>query len=121
MRELDVPTEDLDPGVRGLVRWLRANGFDTIDSGDGRSKLVDGHPMKEEALPFAHVFISAQPDQLTLEADRLRGLLGEYGVTVEALRPHGRGRPRIEASYCPVDRRGVLALLHVTDLHLVTG
>jgi len=29
--------DGLNPGIRRLVVWLRANGFDTCDSGDGQT------------------------------------------------------------------------------------
>jgi hypothetical protein len=34
-------TGTLNPGIARLVHWLRATGFDTIDSGDGRTREHD--------------------------------------------------------------------------------
>lgn len=39
----EVDYEALDPGIREVVRYLRGLGYDTTDSGDGESKLVDGY------------------------------------------------------------------------------
>lgn len=50
----DFPYEELDPGIRELVKLLHDNGWSTMDSGDGVTKLQDGddHP---GVLPFPHV------------------------------------------------------------------
>lgn len=36
------PWDELDPGIRGVVRALWEMGFDTTDSGDGRFKATLG-------------------------------------------------------------------------------
>lgn len=68
----DVPWDDLDPGIYGAVKELRALGMDTFDSGDGRFKAsLPGHG---EDGPYgysdtAHVFIKArdlQTEMLTI-------------------------------------------------------
>lgn len=38
----DIDPMTLDPGVRRLVMWLRAQDFKTSDSGDGVTKIADG-------------------------------------------------------------------------------
>lgn len=51
MQKLSPETiEALDPGIRRTVLWLRQMGFETTDSGDGRSK-----PKDEEVEPYPHV------------------------------------------------------------------
>lgn len=85
----------LDPGVRELVRELRAAGFDTTDSGDG-SKVT----WQEGALPFRHVVAQVEPADLIREAHRLQALAGHLGLT-------GWG---IEASYSPADGVALLVL-----------
>jgi hypothetical protein len=50
MSSNDLNVDELDPGIRDLVVYLRACGWDTIDSGDG-SKVGE----MECALPYRHV------------------------------------------------------------------
>ncbi len=38
---MDVDYNDMDEGIRDLVKALNEAGFETIDSGDGRSKFLD--------------------------------------------------------------------------------
>lgn len=77
--------EQLDPGIRGIVRTLREAGFETTDSGDGVSKLgagiVDDGVM--EVLDMPHVAAKVSVDAMVGEAQRLQRLLGE-DWTVEA-------------------------------------
>jgi hypothetical protein len=41
-----VPWDNLDPGIRRLVRLLVDHGFETTDSGDNVSKFdADGKPL----------------------------------------------------------------------------
>ncbi len=39
--------DQLDPGIRGVVRVLHQNGYETTDSGDGVTKPAAGWPAKE--------------------------------------------------------------------------
>ena len=50
--------DQLDPGIRKTVRWLRSLGYETTDSGDGRSKDLSD----TDNLDVPHVAI-ALPDQ----------------------------------------------------------
>ena len=70
--------EQLDPGVREVVRLLHQHGFVTTDSGDGVSK-----PQDEIEIPSPHVVCTVKPAYLLNEADNLAGLLGSEW-TVEA-------------------------------------
>lgn len=70
----DLNYDALDPGVRDVVRKLRAAGFETTDSGDGKSKA---DLIKEGcALDFAHVFSVVPKDLMCWEAERMQDLLG---------------------------------------------
>lgn len=89
---MQVPYDEIDPGIRRVVRWLNDHGFSTNDSGDGRTKLTgDGKPLPERdssdqgyncVLPFPHVVMSVPVDQLGSECDRLRDLLIEQDIPV---------------------------------------
>lgn len=97
---------DVDAGVRELVAWLNEHDFFTVDSGDGESKPADEH-----VLDVPHVFcVIVRDEMLTEEARRLASLLREEGVRLTA----GDGA-YVEASYNPVDDRGVIGLFGVND------
>jgi hypothetical protein len=75
--------DQLDPGVRELVRALHRLGWETSDSGDGVSKSAEWYT-SGEALPFAHVVVACNDPRTMLdEAHRLRGDLPD-GWEVEA-------------------------------------
>ena len=118
MRELrvlqvltDLDYEQLDPGIRATVRWLREHGFETVDSGDG-SKAAH----MECALDVPNVFIRVAPEKLVAEADRLRDLLAEAGwPTVSIGTVDGPGEhaaAEIQGSYDPADGSATLTLLY---------
>jgi hypothetical protein len=91
MEPLDYET--LDPGIRMTVRLLRSSGFETTDSGDGRSKSR-ARFASGEALPFAHVVVKAEPSSMAATAEVVQWLLGP--------------KWEVEASYSTVDQRAIL-------------
>lgn len=96
---LDLKTfGDLDPGIRNIVAHLRAAGFETTDSGDGRSK---SHYDEGFALPFAHVATKSSPELLLTDAE------AAYAFLVGADVPPGF---KVEASYDPADRTAILLI-----------
>lgn len=99
----DIDYEQLDPGIRKVVRWLRENGFNTTDSGDGETKS-DG----ARVFDMPHVAIRCTRRDLITEADRLEDLI------VTHLR-HCYDGIHIEGTYDPGDRSCVLLLLRLSD------
>ena len=106
-----VPYDDLDPGIREVVRWLNDNGFDTNDSGDGKAKFnEDGTPLPDWAspedqgydcvIPHPHVVMSCPVENLGPECDRLRDLLLAAGVDIGAQGPDGEAT--IQGTYDPM-------------------
>lgn len=79
----------LDDGVRETVLWLRANGFRTFDSGDGKKD----HPCAHD---FPNVWIEVMPENGFAETDRLEALLKQYGIAVNA-----EGPPSLGLTYDP--------------------
>jgi hypothetical protein len=102
--------EGLDPGIREVVALLRVNGFETTDSGDGRTKIGNPAWNQECLLDIPHVFMLTTPDRLVQEADRLADLIAARGVEV------GTARVWIEATYSPRDRKGKRAILGLLGL-----
>lgn len=66
---------DLDPGIRNVVRWLNEQGFKTFDSGDGVTK--------DYGTPFPHASMEVEPSKLVEACDRLVAALEEAGVEVD--------------------------------------
>ena len=89
---------DLDPGIRQAVMLLRAEGFDTTDSGDGRTK-----PPGPDVLTRPHVFALTTKSKLIAEADRMLALLQSMDTGVTGW--------IVEGSYSASDGRCVLAAL----------
>lgn len=110
----DIDLEGLDPGIRQTVQFLRNNGFETTDSGDGKSKF---HGEECEcALPFPNVAIQTEPDQLIHDADRLRGLLEAHGISIEETGdPLEDPRVAIQASYDPATKVGIIVVFNLDD------
>ena len=98
----------LDQGIQQTVAWLREQGFETTDSGDGATKselIEDG-----EALDVPHVFMRVDdPLMLIAESQRLAALVCAKGLGEEC---------SIEASYSPLDGVSILALMGVDDCAL---
>jgi hypothetical protein len=123
---MSVPYDELDPGIREVVRLLNDNGFNTTDSGDGRSKK--GTEQEECMWEVPNVVILSRRNVLLDEADALLELLKEQGVrcgpdlaTVEELagpQPEGtefEDGVLIQATYDPDGHSAVILLTGLDD------
>ena len=106
MSALDEATvNELDPGIRRLVVLLNEAGFDTCDSGDGKSQ-------EARVLDYPHVAVTCRPEELLEVADRLYSvvmtLVGEGEPVVE----DGQEMPAwiVEGSYSPMGRSSIVLL-----------
>ena len=128
--ETQLPALDystLDPGVRETVKWLRAHGFNTTDSGDGYSKFehhhcsgTDDDPCEvcDTCLDYPHVAMTVKPEKLIAESKRLRSLLEDLMIEVYA---EAVGYDvAIEASYDPVSNIALIFLSGVNDQVLLS-
>lgn len=109
---------DLNPGIVETVYWLRDQGFDTCDSGDGKTHLMEG----DANIPY--VAIRVRPEQLVSESHRLFdlvrvqllkagiNLLEEMSFTGSLDQPL---RPYVEASYHPQLQTALLQLWGADD------
>lgn len=100
-------TSPLNPGVRALVAFLRANGFETCDSGDG---VTHDYECDRD---HAYVVSTVPAAKLVAEADRLIALLAAVGI--EVLPAAMENTPCIQASYDPANCVAFVDLMHVTD------
>lgn len=100
--------EGLDPGICKIVSLLRANGFNTCDSGDGESK-------EYEHRDEGHVTIKCEPGTLLSESRRIVTVLKNAGVILGPVLPERiEGISHIQAMYCPIDE---IALIDVSPIH----
>ena len=104
--------DQLDPGIRKVVRFARSLGIDTTDSGDGVTKLAAGWD-PGEAMDFPHVWASFDdPHRAVTAASRLRRALRDKGVE---LQQNGLPGVTIEASFDPVTGISVVMLNGLSD------
>lgn len=108
---MDIDYEQLDPGIRNVVRFLRENGFETTDSGDGsKAEAMDC------ALDVPNVFCVVPKEVAFDEADRLQRLICEkLQVDAGALIAGGIA---VELTYSPLDQVCVLSLFGLDDSKL---
>lgn len=104
---------DLSPGIARTVLWLRAQGFDTCDSGDGSNAAAG----MECALPFANVSMIIDVGLFAVEAYRLLELVRARGVVIEPQSPD-EASPSIQVTFDPVTQVCILSLFGVTDAML---
>ena len=107
MSDLDPST--LSPGIRRMVMLLREAGFNTTDSGDGKSNAG-----MDCAFNYPNIHIVCNPSQLVAKADDLNRLLKGLGIIVGG----DYEGPTIQASYNPIDGKGVVSLFYVDDSFL---
>ena len=95
----DLNYDELDPGVRDVVRLLREDGFSTCDSGDGVTKPAAGWS-EEDALRVPHVFaeIGDHTDLIRIQAERMQWVLTNAGYVDWY----------VEATYSTRDRKSIL-------------
>lgn len=99
---------NLDPDIRKLVQWLRANDFDMVDDG----KLIT----------CSRVAMIVVPQSLAYDADRLKALLwADHEITVQPLAPEADGAPHIDASYDACSGVATIILMNVHDGMLEQG
>jgi len=110
---------EIDPGVRRLVTWLREQGFDTSDSGDGKHKDTLGWSVGD-CLLCLHVVIVVDRYDLADAADQLQYKLQRW-LGIQISENTFEARPQIHASYDPVDGSALITLLYVDDSLLPPG
>ena len=110
---------ELDPGIREVVKLLRDHGFITCDSGDGKTKKVVDAGEEGQfytcALPQPNVFMQVEPAKaLKDEADRLCRLIDTLKLPTEPIET----AVAIQANYSPQDGKAFLELYNLDDKKL---
>lgn len=117
-----IPLSRLDVGIREVVRRLVTAGFDTYDSGDGRSK-----PEEERWEEVPHVRMRIAPKDMVNETDRLKTLIDSWplrdlappaNLPPELMDKPARERIDIVAAYAPGREFVELTLYFVEDAML---
>jgi hypothetical protein len=107
--------DQLNPGIRRVVRFLHVHLFESINSGDGRTHVCEC----DADYPF--VTIRVAPSLMAQEADRLYKLLTDEGIEFTGTDEEGHGTS-IEATYWPADGEDAwISLLGVDDEMLVSA
>lgn len=123
----DIDYDELDPGIREVVRRLNDAGFTTTDSGDGVSKvdwIANG-----EALDFPHVHVICTGAEMLDETRRLKDVVESWGVRlapvghesvalVDLAEASGEKFGWIQATYDPCDDIAEIMLAGVSDSDL---
>lgn len=108
----DIDLEQLDSGIRETVRKLRSHGFNTTDSGDGKTKGEDGRPVP-------HVVIVVQHEHAVLETRRVEMYLRRWGLNPVPRPPSddllGDRDVVVELSYNPAEPVAVIVIDHIHD------
>jgi hypothetical protein len=107
--EIDYNT--LNPGIRELVRRLRAKNLNTCDSGDGKTHEHEC----DRTYPYVSIRIGDPIDLIPMSRGLL-SLLGEWGVSIQDIGIYER--PCIQATYDPANNLAMIDLCYVDDTML---
>lgn len=116
------PDQDpqLNPGIKKTVKWLRALGYVTVDSGDGETHICGC----DLPVPYVHVYFDT-PIEAVEESQRIKedveAILGAEVWSIHKPDPENPGEtytPSIEVSYSPVDGLAAASLIGITDVML---
>ena len=110
--------DELDPGIRETVRFLRGLGVETSDSGDGVTKIATGWD-KAEAMDFPHVW--AHYDNPIIAITRAKAIVRELRQMGVPLAANGTPGVTISVAYDPVDESTALMVDGLDDSILYTA
>lgn len=123
----DLNYDELDPGIRRTVRWLRSLGYETCDSGDGKTKPAQGLTWEDGVRDMAHVCINLRDPgtgrngPLGEEATHLLQRLEAIGIRVGPIGHEIDGMASIQATYDPATGSSILDLMGLDDSMLPPG
>jgi len=110
----DLEVQNLNPGIRRTVVFLNMNGFETCDSGDGKTHDFEC----DRSFPYVVVHVAAE--KLVEECRRLKELLSANGLEVQEQSPE-EGSPAIQGTYDPGNDIAFIDLMGVDDAMLFDG
>lgn len=98
---------NINNGILKTVSFLNENGFQTVDSGDGKTRDFEC----DLDIPYVHILID-NPDDLISESKRLVRLLNDNGIEVYQADEDGLS-PSVEASYNPMDGFAIISIFNI--------
>lgn len=99
----------LNLGIRKLVYILRSKGYNTIDSGDGKTcEFYCDQPMAYVHISLVH------PELLINSCQALKKTLEYYGVVFQPCNAEGT-TPVVEGSYEPQSNLAIITIYNVDD------
>lgn len=102
--------DELDPGIREVVRFLNEAGFTTTDSGDGVSKTdPDGCH-----LDIANVHLIVSTAEAVAESHKVSDLFEGCGVMFSPAHPDAP-EPSIQLTYNPHDGVAIVSVYGLDD------
>lgn len=104
--------DNINPGILRTVQWLRSHGFDTVDSGDGKTHLY------ECDLPVPYVHMKVAAETMVAECRRLERLLAAEWIAAQPMNPDN-SVPCIQCSWDVADGEGmgIISLYNVALEH----
>lgn len=105
---------DINPGIRGTVAWLNANGFKTCDSGDGKT-----HDFECDR-DTAYVVVQVPASLLVTESDRLYTILTRKLIRVGEIGPEPVDEMvMIQSTYDPANGLAFIDVIGLSDVMLM--
>lgn len=102
--------DELDPGIREVVRFLNEAGFTTTDSGDGVTKPPD----EDCVIPVPNVHIPVPATVAVAESHKVMQLLEGCGVMFDPTHPDDP-EPSIQLTYSPTDETAIVSVYGLND------
>lgn len=111
----DIDYDDLDPGIRRVVRLLNQHGFRTSDSGDGSKAAT--MPCAVD-YPMVVIPVDGQGEMV---ADRVFRLLTTHSTISWEPTMTGLRYPQVDYCYLPAYGNGVVTVQNLLDVDLIDG
>lgn len=110
----------LDPGIRCVVRLLHRWGYETSDSGDGRTKQASGLYDERDLIAVPHVVITGKLpwsmlEGTTMNTDAARFLMWELNQAGIPVACQGEPGASIQYDYCPASDSATIMLMDLSD------
>lgn len=112
---VDVGLVPLNPGIIKTVAWLRSQGFDTCDSGDGVTHAMEGD------AEFSYVAVKSEPYYLVRTAENIATALRNVGIEIVQTGAEEEGGVSIIATFDAADRAAIVIVVGITDKMLAMG
>lgn len=108
--------QSLDPGIRCVVRLLHRWGYETSDSGDGRTKQASGEYGERDLIDVPHVVIVGMNAISYMGQGVAYGLMKDLRHQADIIiTPQGDTGASIQYDYCPASCTSTIMLMDLSD------